>query len=288
MTSKDFNSSSRSLIELTFHPVSNAATGDTVAVLLLNRVEARNALNTELMDAIKSGIKEVSDRKKCRVLVLGGKGNHFSAGADLLWMKESAKLSHEENIRDANLLTELFESFVALKIPTVGVIKGAAYGGAVGLAACCDVTIALETTKFCLSEAKLGLAPAIIMPYLMRKMHAGQLRRLALSAKTFSGSEAKEFGLVEVCSHETALDEVVRIEINALLNCGPNAQGKIKSLMTAIGENGMRQGPYTAEAIASLRTSADGQGGLHAYFSKTDSPWNVSISNTWSFNALSC
>ena len=286
MTPGSANSENSKLALLSFHKI-KAASPDEFATLFLNRADAANAMSAELMDAITTSLTEVQQRHTCRALIIGGKGKHFSAGADLNWMKASAQLSHQENIVDAQRLTAMFETLAGLSIPTISVVRGAAYGGAVGLVACCDVSIAVDSAKFCLSEARLGIAPAVIMPYLARKMHPGQLRRLSLSAQVFSGSEAKEFGLVEQVGSDAQLDAIVRQELNALFTCGPIAQAEIKTLIEDVKKNGGKQGSYTADVIAKLRTGSEGQAGLTAFFAKTPPPWNLSVSDSWSFNALS-
>jgi len=270
---------------LTMHDISGSGNAQ-IGILLLNRPASANALSADLMATITRHLQSVQENPRCRLLVLSAKGKHFSAGADLNWMKASAALSRQENVADANRLTEMFESLANSKIPTLGVIRGAAYGGAVGLTACCDISIAVDSARFCLSEARLGIAPAVIMPYLSRKMLPGHLRRNAMTARVFTGAEALENGLVDVLAAESQVDDVVRQEINGLLSCGPKALTCIKSLLDEVRHQGQRQGPYTAETIATLRTSSEGQDGLAAFFAKAPAPWSISVSDTWSFNAL--
>jgi len=163
-----------------------------------------------------------------------------------------------------------------LPIPTIAAIKGAVYGGGIGLVACCDFAIAHSSAQFCLSEARLGLIPAVIFPYLGRKMKPGQLRRLSLSAKIFSAEEALQYGLIEVLAGET-FDAVLRSEINNILSCGPDAQKSLKQLYSTLRQSNFKQSDITQEAIAEARTSPEGQAGLTAFFEKTTPPWLTTL-----------
>ena len=245
--------------------------GGRVATLTLNRPDQANAFSGQMMDEITAHIKAVKSQSDIRVLILTGAGKHFSAGADLHWMQASARLSYDENLRDAGRLRSMFEEIVSLGIPKVAALSGASYGGAVGLVACCDFAIATENAKFCLSEAKLGLLPAVIAPYLLRKMRPGQLRRLALTGKVFDASEARDFGLVEVVTND--LETSVKAEVNALLTCGPDAQRSINSLFETLRANHNAQCDETVQAISRARTGAEGQAGLGSFFGKSAPPW---------------
>jgi methylglutaconyl-CoA hydratase len=186
-------------------------------------------------------------------------------------MKTSAKLSYDENIKDAAKLLEMFEALSNLPIPKIALVRGAAYGGAVGIIACCDYAIAAQDAKFCLSEVKLGLLPAVIAPYLLRKMRAGMLKRFALSGMVFSAGDAFDAGLVEIVTDSP--DQKLTEELNLLLACSPTAQAAINQLFSALRENAYNQSQRTVEAIAKARTSKDGQDGLSCFFSKTEPPW---------------
>jgi methylglutaconyl-CoA hydratase len=253
----------------------NLAHGGRVARLQLNRPDQANAFSGEMMTEIAAHLSGLSGLSDVRVLVISGLGKHFSAGADLNWMKSSAALSFEENLKDAAQLKDMFESIVNLPIPKIAVVQGAVYGGAVGIVACCDYAIADTGAKFCLSEAKLGLVPAVIGPYLLRKIRQGSLKRLALTAQVFMAPEAKEAGLVEIVTDNT--DEALKNELNALLACGPNAQIAINKLFESLRKNAFAQGKETIEAIAKARTSAEGQTGLSSFFAKSPPPWVRSL-----------
>lgn len=252
--------------------------GGRIATLILNRPDQANAFSAQMMDEITSHVGELKLQNDVRLLVITGSGRHFSAGADLGWMQAAAKLSYEENLRDAERLRSMFEGLLRLDIPTVASISGAVYGGAVGLVACCDYAVASESAKFCLSEARLGLLPAVIAPYLLRKMKPGQLKRMALTSKVFDAHEAKEFGLIEVVARD--LDAALQTEINALLTCGPEAQKAIHRLFEDLRSKNNAQGQETVEAISKARTGSEGQSGLSSFFAKTTPSWVRTVNQT--------
>lgn len=256
---------------------------DRVAVLALDRPTAANAFNDAVMRECIEHLETIAKTADVRALILRGKGKHFSAGADLGWMKASAKLSYAANVKDAGALTALFEALVNMEIPTIAVVSGSAFGGAVGLTACCDYAIGTESAKFSLSEVKLGLAPAVIMPYLARKMRQGSLRRLALTGKLFDAREALSAGLLERVVADAELTATVREEIGLLLAGSPAAQSETKSLLNRVMQDGCKQGSHTAEAIAKLRTSPAGQAGLTAFFDKQPAPWASTLAPDWRF-----
>lgn len=262
---------------ISFSIKSISGTQDTFADLALNRPDVANAFNAKVIDELVDALEQASQVENLRFLLLSGKGKHFSAGADLEWMKSSANLSKEENIKDANKLIKLMENFDRFPLPTITVTKGAVYGGAVGLVACSDIAIATDSAKFCLSEVKLGLLPAVILPYLTRKIRYGQLRRLGLTAKVFDAQEALEYGLVQnVCSQDQ-LNATIQSEVKNILSCSPKAQKELKELQHYILTDSTRQSERTAQTIANMRVSKEAQAGLGAFFSKKAMPWHISL-----------
>ena len=266
----------------------NSANADAeeaaIAVISINRPEAANAFNADVMNLITGHLSKIASNPSVRALVVRGKGKHFSAGADLSWMQESAKLSLSENITDSKKLTAMFEALANLDVPTIAVVKGAAYGGAVGLTAACDFVIATDTARFCLSEVKLGLLPAVILPYLARKMPSGDLKRFALSARVFGADEAKESNLVQrVCGAEE-INDVLRDELSYILKSGPQAQARLKKLFRETNEQNNKQGDYTVKEIAEARSGEEGQQGLSAFFDKSTPPWSLSLPEDWTLN----
>lgn len=250
--------------------------GGRIASVTLNRPEAANSFNGELLVELTRLFRQVKDDASARLLLLQGAGKHFSAGADLNWMKAAAALDHAGNLAESAKLLDMFESLASLDIPAVAVVHGAAFGGGVGLIAACDYAIATETAKICLSEVKIGLIPAVIAPYLARKMHAGSLMRFALSGRVFSGIEAREAGLVTVTTSVENLPQVLEQEVNSLLEASPEAQRAYKRLQRKLQQN-FPQTRDTVEAIATLRVSRSGQEGLAAFFAQERPPWVTSL-----------
>lgn len=253
---------------------------DHVATLVINRPEAANAFNGDILEDLTAALESVHQDRTCRALLLQGAGKHFSAGADLTWMQASARLGVEENCTEARKLIRMFEALDSLRIPTISVVRGAAYGGAVGLVACTDFAIATTAARFCLSEIRVGLLPAVILPYLSRKIPQGSLRRLTLEARVFNHQEARECHLVQVIAESDQLEQTVREEINQLLQGSPEAQAAYKTLQLSLQENAFRQGEETVKAIAAARASRSGQAGLAAFFDKKPAPWVLQISPT--------
>jgi len=254
---------------------------DVVAVVAISREEAANSFNGDVILGLTKAFLEVAQTPQVRALVLKGKGKHFSAGADLSWMKDAAKLSYEENLTDAGNLTQMFEALYRLKIPTIALLHGSVFGGAVGLAACCDIVLAETHTKFCLSEVKLGLLPAVIYPYLAHRIHRGALRRLSVTAKVFSAEEALSFGLVDrVFDSETRARFLIE-ELNLILAAGPQAVTLLKTLHQTLEKNNFMQCDETAKAISQARTSSEGQAGLASFFAKQQSPWAIKFPEEW-------
>jgi len=244
-----------------------------IATIVLNRPKQANSFNGEMLDCITHELEKIKNDKSIRLLIFQGAGKHFSAGADLNWMKETAQLSYEENLSEANKLTSMFETLSLLDIPTIAVVTGGTYGGGVGIVACCDFAIATETAKFCLSEVKIGLLPAVVLPYLNRKTQCGQLRRHVLGGKDFGAKQAKEFGLIQVETSANNIEASLHQEVNQLLVASPEAQASYKTLQKHLSNHSYQQGPYTAAAIAMARASDFGKAGLNSFLQKSEAPW---------------
>lgn len=268
--------------KLTFKPVSSGSK-DNIAVLALARPDAANAFNAEMIGEITTHLKAV-EKSNARALILYGVGKNFCAGADLQMMQNAQRLTFDGNKQEGEKLLTMYEVLSHLPMPTVAITQGAIYGGGVGLVACCDFAIATDNSKFCLSEVKVGLIPAVIVPYLGRKMSTGQLRRHGLSARVFSAQEAVEFGIAEICVAEKDLANVVRQELNNLLIGGPAAQIRYKKLLKSLAAQNFEQCADTAKAIAEVRTSPEGQAGLAAFIDKKKAPWLASVSADWTWH----
>lgn len=242
-----------------------------IANLVINRPEQANAFSGELMQRITELLHAVDSDPTVRILLLQGSGKHFSAGADLQWMKASAQLGYEQNLIDSQKLTTMFEALSHLKIPTIAVVKGAVFGGAVGLLAACDYAFAWEGTKVCLSEAKIGLIPAVILPYLQRKIPAATLHRMVMTAQVVGAEELQKLGLVVQVGNRSQLEKALIAEVNALLQTSPEALAAYKKLSSTLPKG--EQDISTAKAIASIRASEMGQHGLQCFFQKKTPNW---------------
>ncbi len=265
---------------LVFKPISSDHP-EMVAILSLSRPEAANAFNAEVISELTTQFARVGVRPDVRCLVIRGKGKHFSAGADLQWMRAAAQLSYADNMSDAARLAAMFEALAQLKMPTLALVNGSAFGGAVGLIAACDIAIASSDAKFALSEVKLGLLPAVILPYLARRMQPASLRRLALTGRVFTAADALAHGLITRVVSADDLEYAGREELALILAGSPTAQAEFKQLSQRLTQPDFVATKETAEAIAKLRTSASGQAGLAAFFDKRPAPWTRELSAGW-------
>jgi methylglutaconyl-CoA hydratase len=249
-----------------------------VATITLNRPDIHNAFNNELIAELRAAFLALDADAAVRVILLTGAGKSFSAGADLNWMKRSATFSAKENQEDAMRLSDMLSTINNCSKPTLAFVNGTAFGGGVGLAACCDIVVALSSAAFSLSEVKLGLTPATISPYVVRAIGERAARRYFLTAERFDGIEARRIGL----AHEIAqtVDEAQMIAdglVDYLLSGGPMAQADAKSLIRMVGgteiTDSMRE--KTAQQIAERRTSSEGQEGLSAFLEKRKPNWSA-------------
>lgn len=248
---------------------------DHVAWLTLNRPEVHNAFDDRMIAELLDALAAVRNNNQVRVLVLRSEGKNFSAGADLGWMRSMAAKNYDENIADAAELSRLMQELDELPQPTIALVQGAAFGGAVGLAACCDIALATPASSFCLSEVKIGLIPAVISPYVMRAMGTRQARRYMLTAECFSAEEALRIGLVHDIAED--LQQAAQPLIEALINNSPAAVAAAKSLAMAVDQQPLNANTrqLTIERIAEIRVSAEGQEGLNAFLEKRAPNWKT-------------
>lgn len=260
---------------MTEHAVRSTTDGRGVTRITLDRPDKSNAFNDAVMQDLTDAINAATKDDACRVVILEGEGKHFSAGADLNYMKASAELSHEANVADAMALAGLMQALDQLPKPTIARVQGAAFGGALGLICACDIAVASDNARFCLSEARLGLAPAAIGPYVVRALGPRQARRYFLTTEEIPAAKAVELGLVHEVATLENLDNVVEALVERLLKNGPVALNACKALVARTQEDGPSQGliRYTAELIADLRTGSEGQEGLQAFLEKRKPGW---------------
>lgn len=246
---------------------------DHVSYLTLNRPEVHNAFDDHMIAELLHALDSIDQRSECRVMVLRALGKNFSAGADLNWMRSMADKDFDENLADAAELSTLMERLDTLSKPTIALVQGAAFGGAVGLAACCDIAIAHSGASFCLSEVKIGLIPAVISPYVMRAMGTRQARRYMLTAERFGAGIAHETGLVH--SVEDNIEEALQPLLTALADNSPAAVTAAKRLALDIDQQPLNETTRrtTIERIAVIRVSAEGQEGLQAFLEKRTPAW---------------
>jgi methylglutaconyl-CoA hydratase len=247
------------------------------ATIQLNRPAVHNAFDEHLISELIEALREVEDDSDVRAVVLTGAGKSFSAGADLAWMKRMAKASEKENRRDARQLAKLMRTLDQLAKPTVARVNGAAYGGGVGLIACCDIAIGSHDARFALTETRLGLVPAVISPYVIDAIGARQARRLFLTAELFDAAFAERVGLLHRCVAAADLDAAVKETLDRLRDAGPKATLAAKRLVARIAHPDPKerraQDEENADLIAGLRVSAEGQEGLAAFFDKRRPKW---------------
>ena len=245
------------------------------ATLWLDRADKNNAFNATMIRELIDALDRVKDHPELRFLILRGRGKHFSAGADLAWMREAAELDYDANLRDAHELGELMYNLYHLPLPTLAVVQGAAFGGAVGLAACCDIAIGAEDALFSLSEVRIGLAPAVISPFVVKAIGERAARRYALSAERFNGPRARELGLLAETYPAAELDAALERWIAELQLNSPQAMRATKDLLGEVGSAELSPAlrRHTESAIARLRVSAEGQEGLRAFLEKRSPAW---------------
>lgn len=247
---------------------------DGALTVTLNRPGVHNAFNDELV-AEAIDLFEHVDADAARVIVIKGAGKTFCAGADLNWMSRMVAYTREENVRDSSHVAKLFALMNACPLPIVGRIHGAAIGGGVGLAAVCDVAIAMSDAKFGLSEVKLGIIPALISPYVIAKIGETHARALFLTGERFEAERAMRIGLV----HRTVdtieqLDAAVYETVTQLKTAGPEAVRECKKLIAHVVSNELVDAiPYTIEAIAERRVSDEGQEGMKSFLEKRLAAW---------------
>jgi len=249
-----------------------------VARIVMQRPEVHNAFDARLIAELTAALGELDRDASVRAVVLTGAGSTVSAGADLNWRRDMARASEDENREDSLRLAALMRTLSFLSKPTIARVNGSAYGGGVGLIACCDIAIGVEGAKFSLSEVKLGLVPAVISPYVIAAIGQRQARRMFLTAEVFFSDEALRIGLLHRCVAGDQLDEAVDRCLHWLGKGGPIAQHEAKQL--ALRLSGMN--PDLAEQvdhdnanlIARLRVSAEGQEGLSAFLDKCRPSWS--------------
>ena len=246
-----------------------------VGRLTLNRPEVHNAFDDALIAQLTAALLSLEADRRVRAVVLAAAGKSFSAGADLAWMQRMAGYSESENLDDARALAGLMSTLDRLAKPTVALVQGAAFGGGVGLVACCDIAIASEAASFSLSEVKLGLIPAVISPYIVAAMGPRAARRYILAAERFSAHQALRLGLVNEVVPADRLEETGQLVLDHLAQGGPRAQTEAKDLVLSLASRPIDREVVeeTAQRIARIRVGEEAREGLAAFLEKRKAEW---------------
>ena len=248
-----------------------------VVTLSLNRPDRHNALSAPLVETLDALLQRLAGDTAVRVVVLTGTGRSFCAGADIGEMRAAAEATHEVNERDARRLAVLLQRLDRFPRPTLARVQGNAFGGALGLIAACDIAIGSETAGFALSEVRLGIAPAMISPYVLRAIGERHARRLCLTGERFSAATAARIGLLHEVVEPEGLDAAVTEVVFALLQGAPAAQAEIKDLLARVAgrdeATDLELVASTAEWIARLRAAPEGREGLSAFLEKRAARW---------------
>lgn len=246
-----------------------------IARVILNRPEVHNALDDRLIADLNAALERIAADPAVRVVMLTGQGGSFCAGADLAWMRRTADYTYEQNLADAQNLARLLHTLNSLPRPTLALVNGPAYGGGVGLIACCDIAIAADSAKFSLSEVRLGLIPATISPYVVRKIGEGNARRYFLTGEVFEAADAVKLGLVHEVVPVDELAEAAAWFFKRLREGGPQAQAAAKQLIARVSGAPLDEALMedTARRIAEQRATPEGREGAEAFLAKRKPQW---------------
>jgi methylglutaconyl-CoA hydratase len=245
-----------------------------IAWITIARAERKNAFDSELIDAMTATVAKVDPA--ARALVLASEGDTFSAGADLMWMKSMVDYGLERNLADSRALAAMFQALDDLPMPLLARVQGAALGGGAGLVAVADIAVASTEAVFGFTEVRFGILPAVVSPYVVRKIGPAHATAMFTSGVRFDARRAQEIGLVEAVEAPEELDAKLGLYIDAIVAGGPNAVNAAKRLVREVA--GRKAGDvrqYTIERIAELRVSAEGQEGMRAFLEKRKARWNA-------------
>ncbi|HZI83200.1 MAG TPA: enoyl-CoA hydratase/isomerase family protein [Casimicrobiaceae bacterium] len=248
---------------------------NAIALITLDRPEMHNAFDQTLIAELTRALTATDADDSIRAVVLLGAGSSFCAGADLNWMRRMAGFSPAQNLADARALATMLSTLAALRKPTIARVHGSAFGGGVGLVACCDIAVAAQDATFAFSEARLGLIPAVISPYIVEAIGARAARRFFLTAERFTAAEAYRIGLVHELVPAQEIDARINELLGFLVTAGPRAQEEAKALVRAVAHRPIdgRVVADTARRIARVRASPEGKEGVAAFLDKRRAAW---------------
>ena len=260
---------------LTAYATVDVTLRNAIAIVTLNRPEVHNAFNEELIAELTAVLRALADDDIVRAVVLMGAGESFCAGADLNWMKKMAGFSLAQNLADAKALAMMLRTLNELPKPTIARVHGSVFGGGVGLVACCDIAVADHDATFAFSEARLGLIPATISPYVVEAIGARAARRYFVTAERFTAAEAYRLGLLHALVPPQELDARVNEVLGFIVTAGPRAQAECKKLMRAVSHRPIdpKVIASTARRIASVRASPEAKEGIAAFLEKRRAAW---------------
>jgi methylglutaconyl-CoA hydratase len=239
-----------------------------------NRPDVRNALNARMIAEVTDAFRSLSDDTSIRGVVLEGEGKMFSGGADINYMRAGLDLGEEENYNDALRLSDMFAAIDECAAPVIAKVHGAALGGGSGLIAACDIVLSADDAVFGFTETKLGIVPAVISPFVIRKIGQSHARALFTTGERFGADRAMRIGLVHETVPYPALQDAVQKKVDELLTCGPQASRVAKRIARTVGKmDGDEARTWTARTIAARRASEEGQDGLRAFLEKRKPSW---------------
>jgi methylglutaconyl-CoA hydratase len=248
---------------------------ERVGRIWLDRPDIRNAFNAVMIGELRRALRALADDTAVRIIVLSGQGSSFCAGADLAWMRDIAHFSRDESLRESLDLAECLHDLYTIAKPTIARVNGPAIGGGTGFVSACDIAVASTDASFGLSEVKIGVVPAAISPYVLRRIGESRARQYFLTGERFDARRAEEIGLVNIAVGPAELDPKVDGLIASLLSSGPEALAKAKELLSRGPAMGFAEAKrYTAEMIAGLRASAEAQEGMAAFLEKRKPKWS--------------
>jgi len=251
-----------------------------IITLWLNRPEVHNAFNDTMLAELVEILEKIDSDNDIRVVVITGEGKSFSAGADLNWMKKMVDYTYEENYRDSEMISRLFYKIYTLNKPVISAINGATIGGGMGFVGASDLVIASDRAKFGLSEVRIGLVPACISPYIIKKSTEGLLKELFLTGKRFGPEKAREANLVNYIVEHEKLLEFAREVAEKFMVCGPEAIAVCKDLFLEVPDRNLEDAAeYTTDVIAKLRISDEAQEGMKAFLEKRKPKWHIAESS---------
>lgn len=248
--------------------------GGNVAWVWLSRPQVHNALNGDLIDALITTFHNLPTQEPARIIVLGGRGPSFCAGADLGDMKASAHAGYQENRADAERIGRLFAAIAECPRPVLARVHGNVFGGGVGLVCATDIAVGAEDCTFAISEARLGVIPGLISPYLLRRMGDGRARPLMLSGERFSGKRAHELGLLDTVAPSIDIDRAIEKKLLELLKAGPEAQARVKEVLRLNADNPLSEVlGQLPDRLAEVRSGDEAREGFDAFFEKRKPAW---------------